>query len=106
MKLTIEIDNKVLADCLNNAHSRYWAKADSLVVKVGASVSGWVTEIESDNGNPKRHALDVETGLQRLLKYNAELFARVISGESDGPDADVLLQLCAGLMYQDGPKYG
>lgn len=109
MKITLEIDNKVLVGCLRNADSRYWAKGDSLNVvgsHGGTYISGSVTELESDTGYSKKHSLDVEKGLQRLAKYAPETFGRVISGESDGPDADVFLQLCAGLMYQDGPKYG
>ncbi len=107
MKLTIEIDNQVLVDCLNSAHSRYWAMTDTLDVQIhNDTVIGRVRESESDSGYSKLHNLDVNLGLQRLAKYAPEMFGRVISGDSDGPDADVFLQLCAGLMYNDGPKYG
>lgn len=114
MKITLEIDNQVLVDCLNNAHSRYWGKTDSLIVtasKDGTNIAGFVTESEGENGRPKKHRIDVSAGLLLLVKYSPELFARVISGDSDGPDADVFLQLCAGLTYTPeggptGPKYG
>jgi len=52
--------------------------------------------------------LDVAEGIQRLAGYSGRLFGRLID-ERDGLDAgmaDDFLQLCAGVMYKDEPKYG
>ena len=72
------------------------------------SCKGYVIESKYISGETenKSHKLDVKLGLQRLLKYNTDRFLNIVRGETDAIDADVFLQLCAGVMHNDGPKYG
>lgn len=108
MKITIEFDNKVLVYCLNDAHSRYWATEYEVFADDTGKITGYVIEHNGirDKSQHVTHALDVSTGLQRLAKYSPKRFCELMRGDYNGVTGDILLQLSAGLMYQDGPKYG
>jgi hypothetical protein len=106
MKITIEIPDQHIYDCLNAANRSYspWAK----VMRLNKNMTGKILEskLESGEDSDKSHNIDVKAGLKRLAKYSPLRFANLMRGETDAVDADVFLQLCAGLMHNDGPKYG
>ncbi len=112
MQITLEIKNETILQCLSGAHSRYWAKTDSLKVFIPAvtnMVRGSV--VENYDGINVKHTLDVEQGLRLLSAYSPRRFAELLTGDFDGETGDVFLQLCAGVTYVNsegvtGPKYG
>ena len=104
MNVQLEITAQTLYNALAEPHSRYWASYMELNNK---TLKGYVIEIDNDKEikhtiNPRK----IKGGLLRVAKSNPSLFGRIIGNETDGPDRDIFLQLCIGLIYEDGPKYG
>ena len=104
MNIQIDIKNSTIYNNLVNADCRYWCVEWDIDQ---ATLKGYVIEWIDDE-TTIRHELDVAEGIQRLAGYSGRLFGRLID-ERDGLDAGMandFLQLCAGVMYKDEPKYG
>lgn len=92
MKIRIEVPNAHIDGALAEPHSRYWASEARWVPR---GLVGHVVDAE-DCG--KRYALNASK-LKKALEVMAEKyplpFAKLKSGDYDGPIGDLLLQLIA-----------
>jgi hypothetical protein len=94
VKITICVPDDAIDVVLESPNSRYWCPRAEWNPETRA---GWVHEPQ-DSGPVKKHyfgSSKVKGALEHLAKNSPAVLARIASGDADGNDGDILLQLCA-----------
>jgi hypothetical protein len=98
----VVVDDALVGACLASARCAYWASSFSFDAR---TLRGAVVEKETGR-RVQLSPLRVDRGMRELAERFPKLFARLQTGDADGDVGDVLLQLCAGITWKGGPKYG
>lgn len=108
MKITLSIPARLVRDIITQAHSRYWLDAYAYRVRTdgnglyfGPPIKGGEADGDTRIPAPRPYvgALALAAGIAAALQSDnvrhRETVARVLGGDGDGPDADIVLQFAA-----------